>query len=94
MGYINPRSGLLEEQHPIGQRKGFMWAKYFAMDEDHAEAADDKGPPYEMWQWPLTGDISCQGMYETEREETYWTRREKYEEIRWPVKGWIQTEIT
>ncbi|CDY14153.1 BnaC02g02700D [Brassica napus] len=53
MVYINPRDGSLEEQHPLPQRKGFMWAKYFnftllkSMDEDLAEAADDNDHPRE-----------------------------------------------
>ncbi|KAK4385590.1 hypothetical protein Sango_2683000 [Sesamum angolense] len=52
---INSHSGLLEEQHPIEQCKGFMWAKYFNMTllkamDDLADGADDKDPPYEMWQ--------------------------------------------
>ncbi|CBI23431.3 unnamed protein product, partial [Vitis vinifera] len=53
MVYINPYSGQLEEQHPVEQRRGFMWAKYFnstllkSMDEDLAEAADDGDHPRE-----------------------------------------------
>ena len=47
MVYIEPRSGLLEEQHRVEQRTEFIWARYFnftllkSMDEDLAEAVDD-----------------------------------------------------
>ncbi|KAL0322190.1 UNVERIFIED_CONTAM: hypothetical protein Scaly_2515400 [Sesamum calycinum] len=34
---------------------------YINPHSDLTEGADDKDPPYEMWQWPLTGKISCQG---------------------------------
>ncbi|CAI9767493.1 unnamed protein product [Fraxinus pennsylvanica] len=83
MVYIDPQSGLLEEQHPIEQRKGFMWAKYFnitllkSMDEDLAEAADDNDHPYETWLWPLTGEVYWQGIYEREREERYRLKMDK-----------------
>ncbi|KAJ1404729.1 UDP-glycosyltransferase family protein [Sesbania bispinosa] len=76
MVYINPNTGSMEEQHPIEQRKGFMWAKYFnitllkSMDEDLAEAADDGDHPREMWLWPMTGEVHWQGIYEREREES------------------------
>lgn len=88
MVYIDPHSGLLEEQHPIEQRKGFMWAKYFnasllkSMDEDLAEAADDNDHPYEMWLWPLTGEVYWQGIYEREREERYRLKMDKKRKTR------------
>ncbi|XP_057981048.1 uncharacterized protein LOC131166467 isoform X2 [Malania oleifera] len=81
--YIDPHSGLLEEQHPIEQRKGFMWAKYFNftllknMDEDLAEAADDDDYPSDIWLWPLTGEVHWQGIYEREREERYRLKMDK-----------------
>ncbi|RZC70593.1 hypothetical protein C5167_033734 [Papaver somniferum] len=77
MVYIDPRSGSLEEQHPIYQRKELMWAKFFnftllkSMDEDLAEAADDEEHPRDGWLWPLTGEVHWQGIYEREREERY-----------------------
>ncbi|KAA8539217.1 hypothetical protein F0562_025909 [Nyssa sinensis] len=83
MVYIDPRFGSLEEQHPIEQRKEFMWAKYFnftllkSMDEDLAEAADDNDFPSEMWLWPLTGEVYWQGVYEREREERYRLKMDK-----------------
>lgn len=83
MVYINPETGLLEEQHPVEQRKTFMWAKYFnitllkSMDEDLAEAADDGDHPSKMWLWPLTGEVYWQGVYEREREERYRLKMDK-----------------
>ncbi|KAE8713879.1 hypothetical protein F3Y22_tig00110204pilonHSYRG00165 [Hibiscus syriacus] len=83
MVYIEPRSGLLEEQHPVEQRKEFMWVRYFnftllkTMDEDLAEAADDDDNPRKMWLWPLTGEVHWQGIYEREREERYRLKMEK-----------------
>ncbi|XP_057423671.1 uncharacterized protein LOC130717458 [Lotus japonicus] len=83
MVYINPNTGSMEEQHPIEQRKGFMWAKYFnfsllkSMDEDLAEAADDGDHPREVWLWPMTGEVHWQGVYEREREERYRLKMDK-----------------
>ncbi|XP_022743080.1 uncharacterized protein LOC111294154 isoform X2 [Durio zibethinus] len=83
MVYIEPHSGLLEEQHPVEQRKEFMWARYFnftlikSMDGDLAEAADDDDQPRKMWLWPLTGEVHWQGIYEREREERYRMKMEK-----------------
>ncbi|CAN6846812.1 unnamed protein product [Brassica oleracea] len=83
MVYINPRDGSLEEQHPLPQRKGFMWANYFnfallkSMDEDLAEAADDNDHPRERWLWPLTGEVHWKGVYEREREERYRLKMDK-----------------
>ncbi|OVA17912.1 Glycosyl transferase [Macleaya cordata] len=83
MVYIDPSSGLLKEQHPVDQRKGLMWVKFFnftllkSMDEDLAEAADDSDHPREGWLWPLTGEVHWQGIYEREREERYRLKMEK-----------------
>ncbi|CAA0814347.1 UDP-Glycosyltransferase superfamily protein [Striga hermonthica] len=83
MVYIDPHSGVLKEQHPIEQRKGFMWVKYFnitllkSMDEDLAEAADDSDYPYSTWLWPSTGEVYWQGVYEREREERYRLKMDK-----------------
>ncbi|KAF5467003.1 hypothetical protein F2P56_016877 [Juglans regia] len=83
MVYIDPHVGSLEEQHPVEQRKGFMWAKYFnftllkSMDEELAEAADDEDHPRNMWLWPLTGEVHWQGIYEREREERYRLKMDK-----------------
>ncbi|XP_019058423.1 PREDICTED: uncharacterized protein LOC104816682 [Tarenaya hassleriana] len=88
MVYINPRTGSLQEQHPLPQRKGFMWAKYFnftllkSMDEDLAEAADDGDNPRERWLWPLTGEVHWQGVYEREREERYRLKMDKKRKIK------------
>ncbi|XP_043699892.1 uncharacterized protein LOC122650553 isoform X2 [Telopea speciosissima] len=83
MVYIDPNSGMIEEQHPVEQRKEFMWSKYFnftllkSMDEDLAEAADDNDSPRERWLWPLTGEVHWQGIYEREREERYRQKMDK-----------------
>lgn len=88
MVYIDPRVGSLLEQHPIEQRKGYMWTKYFnfsllkSMDEDLAEAADDNDHPSEMWLWPLTGEVYWQGVYEREREERYRLKMDKKRKIK------------
>ncbi|XP_050210140.1 uncharacterized protein LOC126660612 isoform X2 [Mercurialis annua] len=83
MVYVNPRTGYLEEQHPIEQRKEIIWSKYFnvtllkSMDEDLAESADDGDYPRERWLWPLTGEVHWQGIYEREREERYRQKMDK-----------------
>ncbi|KAK3015816.1 hypothetical protein RJ639_007556 [Escallonia herrerae] len=83
MLYIDPHSGSVVEHHPVEQRKGYMWTKYFnstllkSMDEDLAEAADDGDYPYERWLWPLTGEVYWQGVYEREREERYRLKMDK-----------------
>ncbi|KAJ0103599.1 hypothetical protein Patl1_05986 [Pistacia atlantica] len=83
MVYLDPLSGSLKEQHPMDQRNGFRWGKYFnftllkSMDEDLAEAADDGDHPREKWLWPLTGEVHWQGIYEREREERYRLKMDK-----------------
>ncbi|XP_068646128.1 uncharacterized protein [Aristolochia californica] len=83
MVYINPVSGLVEEQHPLQQREGLMWVKYFdysllkSMDEDLAEEADDADHLTERWLWPLTGEVHWQGIYDREREERYRQKMDK-----------------
>ncbi|PIA54895.1 hypothetical protein AQUCO_00901063v1 [Aquilegia coerulea] len=81
--FVDPNSGLVEEQHLIEQRKGFMWVKFFnftllkSMDEDLAEAADDDDHPREGWLWPYTGEVHWRGIYEREREERYRLKMDK-----------------
>ncbi|CAN6477088.1 unnamed protein product [Victoria cruziana] len=88
MLYINPMSGVLEEQHPIEERDGLLWAKYFnftllkAMDEDLAEEADDGDHPNDRWLWPVTGEVFWQGIYEREREERYRQKMEKKKRVK------------
>ncbi|KAF9596280.1 hypothetical protein IFM89_008640 [Coptis chinensis] len=83
MVYMDPSSGLFEEQHLIEQRKGFMWVKFFNftllknMDEDLAEAADDDDHIREGWLWPYTGEVHWKGIYEREREERYRQKMDK-----------------
>ncbi|KAL9242083.1 hypothetical protein vseg_016119 [Gypsophila vaccaria] len=88
MIFIDPHTGLLKEQHPVGQRKGRMWIKYFnftllkSMDEDLAEAADDGELLRESWLWPLTGEVFWQGIYEREREQRYRIKMDKKRKLK------------
>ncbi|XP_021850387.2 uncharacterized protein [Spinacia oleracea] len=88
MVYIDPNTGLLEEQHPVDLRKGSMWVKYFnftllkIMDEDLAEASDDGDLQHEAWLWPLTGEVHWQGIYEREREQRYRIKMDKKRKIK------------
>ncbi|KAF9674942.1 hypothetical protein SADUNF_Sadunf10G0180100 [Salix dunnii] len=88
MVYIDPHTGSVEEQHPIKQRKGITWKRYFnltvlkSMDEDLAEAADDGDHPRERWLWPQTGEVHWQGIYEREREERYRIKMDKKRKIK------------
>ncbi|CAL1386938.1 unnamed protein product [Linum trigynum] len=84
MVYIDPETGIFEEQHSIEERKGaVMWSKYMnltllkSMDEDLAEAADDGDLLREKWLWPLTGEVHWQGIYERERVERYRQKMDK-----------------
>ncbi|ONK57001.1 uncharacterized protein A4U43_C10F15520 [Asparagus officinalis] len=81
--YIDPVSGQMQEQHPIDQRIGKMWVKYFdftlmkSMDEDLAEEADDGIHPTDRWLWPLTGEVHWSGVFDKEREEKYRRKMDK-----------------
>lgn len=72
MVYVNPESGVMQEQHKLKNRRGQMWIKWFQfstlkiMDEELAEVADSD-PPKRRWLWPLTGEVFWQGVYERER---------------------------
>ncbi|GLJ47084.1 hypothetical protein SUGI_0994110 [Cryptomeria japonica] len=74
MVYVNPETGLMQEQHRLENRKGQMWVKWFnisrlkAMDEDLAEVADYEQPE-KRWLWPHTAEIFWQGIYERERQQ-------------------------
>ncbi|KAI4382677.1 hypothetical protein MLD38_008613 [Melastoma candidum] len=88
MVYLDPRTGILTEQHPLELRRGFMWPKYFnftllkSMDEDLAESADDGDFPRDPWLWPMTGEVHWQGIYEREREERYRAKMDKKRKIK------------
>lgn len=88
MVYIDPHTGGLAEQHPVDQRKGLMWVKYFnytllkTMDEDLAEAADDGDLQREPWLWPQTGEVHWHGIYEREREQRYRIKMDKKRKIK------------
>ncbi|CAA0830660.1 glycosyl transferase family 1 protein [Striga hermonthica] len=72
MVYVDPETGLMQEQHNLKGRKGQMWVKWFqfstlkTMDEDLAEEFDSDRPK-RHWLWPSTGEIFWQGIYEKER---------------------------
>ena len=83
MVYINPSTGKMNEQHPIEERTGQMWVKYFnstllkSMDEDLAEEADDGTHPTDRWLWPLTGEVHWPGIFDKEREDKYRRKMDK-----------------
>ncbi|KAE9595449.1 hypothetical protein Lal_00031236 [Lupinus albus] len=72
MVYVNPETGVMEEQHKFKSRRGQMWIKWFSystlksMDEDLAELSDSEDPS-RHWLWPLTGEVFWHGLYERER---------------------------
>lgn len=72
MVYVNPETGLMQEQHRFKSRRGQTWIKWFSystlknMDEDLAEEADSDRPK-RRWLWPSTGEVFWHGIYERER---------------------------
>ncbi|KAL2892098.1 NAD-dependent malic enzyme [Bienertia sinuspersici] len=74
MVYVNPETGMMQEQHSLQNRRGHMWVKFFhfrtlkSMDEDLAEEADTEERK-RHWLWPQTGEVFWQGVYEKEREQ-------------------------
>ncbi|KAF3439932.1 hypothetical protein FNV43_RR18210 [Rhamnella rubrinervis] len=72
MVYVNPETGLMQEQHRFKSRRGQTWIKWFSyptlknMDEDLAEEADSDQPK-RRWLWPSTGEVFWHGIYERER---------------------------
>ncbi|XP_074279780.1 uncharacterized protein LOC141605052 [Silene latifolia] len=72
--YINPETGVMQEQHPLPNRRGQMWIKWFnyrtlkSIDEDLAEEADSERKA-RRWLWPSTGEIFWQGVLEKERDQ-------------------------
>lgn len=70
--YVNPETGLMQEQHNFKNRRGHMWIKWFSyttfksMDEDLAELSDSKATN-SHWLWPSTGEVFWHGVYERER---------------------------
>ncbi|KAL5718720.1 hypothetical protein ACHQM5_011596 [Ranunculus cassubicifolius] len=71
MVYINPKNGIMQEQHKLKSRKGHMWIRWFSfatlksMDEDLAEEFDSDHPT-RRWLWPSTGEVFWHGLYERE----------------------------
>ncbi|XP_061349831.1 uncharacterized protein LOC133295063 [Gastrolobium bilobum] len=72
MVFVNPETGVMQEQHKFKNRRGKMWIKWFSystlksMDEDLAELSDSEDPG-RHWLWPSTGEVFWQGVYERER---------------------------
>ncbi|KAI5063832.1 hypothetical protein GOP47_0020502 [Adiantum capillus-veneris] len=81
MIFVDPKTGIMREQHPLEGRQGQMWVKYFvystlkSMDEDLAEEFDDGQHDGRLW--PQTGEVYWQGMFERERREHINQRLEK-----------------
>nr|GMD31581.1 Phosphatidyl-myo-inositol mannosyltransferase [Ipomoea batatas] len=74
MVYVDPKNGLMEEQHKLKSRKGHMWVKWFhystlkSLDEELAEVFDSDRPK-KRWVWPSTGEVFWQGILEKERNQ-------------------------
>lgn len=74
MVYVNPGTGLMQEQHIFKNRRGQMWVRWFsyttlkAMDEDLAEESDSDHTK-RRWLWPSTGEVFWQGMFAKERSQ-------------------------
>ncbi|KAH1085667.1 hypothetical protein GLYMA_07G062100v4 [Glycine max] len=72
MVFVDPETGLMQEQHKFKSRRGQMWIKWFSystlksMDEDLAELSDSEDPT-RHWLWPSTGEVFWQGVFERER---------------------------
>ncbi|KAJ4802999.1 UDP-Glycosyltransferase superfamily protein [Rhynchospora pubera] len=83
MLYLNPVTAQLSEQHPLEQRRGLIWSKYFqrtllkTMDEDLAEEADDGIYVNSRRLWPLLGEVHWQGVFDREREQRYVKKMDK-----------------
>ncbi|KFK30705.1 hypothetical protein AALP_AA6G017100 [Arabis alpina] len=80
--YIDPETGLMQEQHKQRNRRGQMWVKWFdyttlkTMDEDLAEEADsDRRVGH--WLWPWTGEIAWRGSLEKEKQKKNLQKEEK-----------------
>ncbi|KAL5989279.1 hypothetical protein ACLOJK_010169 [Asimina triloba] len=76
MVYVNPETGMMQEQHKLKSRRGHMWIRWFSfamlksMDEDLAEEYDSDHPD-RRWLWPSTGEVFWQGIYERERHQRH-----------------------
>ncbi|CAH9096717.1 unnamed protein product [Cuscuta europaea] len=74
MVYVDPKTGLMQEQHKLKSRRGKMWVKWFqystikSLDEELAEMSDIDAPQ-KRWLWPLTGEVFWQGIFEKERNQ-------------------------
>ncbi|CAB80930.1 hypothetical protein [Arabidopsis thaliana] len=85
--YIDPETGLMQEQHKQKNRRGKMWVKWFdyttlkTMDEDLAEEADsDRRVGH--WLWPWTGEIVWRGTLEKEKQKKNLEKEEKKKKSR------------
>uniref|UniRef100_M4C9S0 Glycosyl transferase family 1 domain-containing protein n=1 Tax=Brassica campestris TaxID=3711 RepID=M4C9S0_BRACM len=80
--YIDPGTGVMQEQHIQKDRRGQMWVQWFeyttlkTMDEDLAEEADsDRRVGH--WIWPWTGEVVWRGSLEKERQRKNVEKEEK-----------------
>ncbi|KAL3517234.1 hypothetical protein ACH5RR_024136 [Cinchona calisaya] len=87
MVYVNPGTGLMQEQHRLKSRRGQMWIMWFqyntlkSMDRDLAEEADSDHPN-RQWLWPLTGEVFWQGALEKEKNLRIREREKKKQRIK------------
>ncbi|KAH7388539.1 hypothetical protein KP509_16G080800 [Ceratopteris richardii] len=84
MIYVDPKTGVMHEQHALDGRQGQIWIKFFmystlkAMDEDLAEEFDDGQIGSSKGRlWPQTGEVFWHGMFERERQAHINQRLEK-----------------
>ncbi|XP_051132586.1 uncharacterized protein LOC127252454 isoform X2 [Andrographis paniculata] len=89
--YVDPKLGLMQEQHGLKSRRGRMWIKWFqlstlkSMDEELAEEMDSDHPK-RRWLWPSTGEVFWQGMYEKERSMRYKAKAKKRQQSKDKIK--------
>ncbi|KZV38029.1 hypothetical protein F511_25255 [Dorcoceras hygrometricum] len=87
MVYVDPETGLMQEQHMLEIRRGRMWIEWFdfgtlkSMDQDLAEEFDYENPE-RHWLWPSTGEVFWKGTYEKEKELRYRQKEARRQRIR------------
>ncbi|XP_073119611.1 uncharacterized protein [Henckelia pumila] len=80
--YVDPETGIMQEQHMLESRRGQMWIEWFvlstlkSMYEELAEEYDYEKPE-RHWLWPSTGEVFWAGMYEKEKKLRYKEKEER-----------------